>query len=1764
MENFVIKNIVTVDNPFEWNKIESLIKNYKEFKILHINADSIFINFHFDQFDKAESLFFINVNISSDIIESDQINFLDQIKNGMHGLKKDLIIQFNLPLKRFIFSRDITMNNIVVHDLNEIGDLTMGDYEQAINYKQFNLDLIIKALKNKLIGNFILNDKNMPFLTDMRFGNATYPENQVLTYLLKTAIEHNNLLIVKLLLTKYSFDYSQIQSLIDTTWKTKNNELIITLLKADFGYPSSYSLNQVLKNFIDQRNNFHQMIKSGSFNEVKNYIENNSSRLFLNDKNESALLTSIRAKKPKIFAYLRSKRIKFRDDEEMNDCYSKLSDLEKKTFSLFEFYESSNYSHLHYLVSKSITLQTNFPEFEDKIKNYYVSLNNIPEISKILKVAQYAKNLVIAFDFESNDISGMDLKSKNLNGFYGYNNNILIAAKNENEIQGVLAHELTHLAMQLIFKNECKPYESHDSTQFDNLYNEAVRLLKEMHENGYVIDEIIQRLDHYAFNFQHAEMIVRVPHILGKYGILDGHLILNQQGFKNILAYFSNFLQSKCDEFISSKANNSEKIIELNHISGFEKLDRLNIQFETQNILIEKYFEKSREICIIKTKSTSLTIINIKHVLQNQPVLYFNLNCLLENLEEIVICLLKELSSYLVIECNHSINELFLEQVYIYFEDLLTKWPNLNVIFVIQNDKVSESLDKLFKNRLIDKDYSINDLKCETRANLLQKEINFQGKKIKLKEMIESFNNLTSTQFVASLIENQEIIIGKTLENCCPFYIERVLQYETDLTDKSLIGKVFAVKNCFKEDISRLVPSTIELIKYEEIKKFQNSSQNLIIIEYDSEIQLEDLNNFFEIEISCVLEAYNKRLTYISSYEFDYYKSLSEKEFISTKLSKLSLISDSAGTGKSTLIKSLSNKLKLSNENLWIIQISLNDCTVQFEKFRNETFDSNKIIDFLSTELLKHNNLEQTFFKNFFLEKKIYIFLDGYDEICPDYNMIVFNFIKCLIDNNIEICLTTRNTNRNDLEKEFKVKSFKIKEFSLEEQIKYLLNYWNNGERNLATNLINQLSKTVMNNMIGLPLHLKMLAEIFGNKSNSLAFNYNLLQIYEIFIEKKCENYFKEKIQADLTKVEVKNLFEIYKKDFVKNHQKLSLKFLLNESLFEKLFSEAKRNKTLKQEFLNTGIIENTADNQPKFIHQTFADYFCASFFVKNLHKKHIREVLVDNILIQNKYSLVRKFFENKFKESNESNELANDLIEKIKTSFNYSPSMNSSSGDDSVLINHPFSEKFDRDNLIETKYILHLSIKEGNKIFSKFLIDILKNNEIMQRLINLEFPFPSLNCLEMAGNFGHLDIAEYIIINANIDVNFKFYDSSSYLSSAYQNKKCKKNGLPELLIKLGADPNHQDENGNSISHHAATDNDVYFLKILEEKNANFMLLDKYNRLPIDCCFYSGYNPSHDAFTYLNTLLEGKIDLPRKLYMAVLNEDLEKLKNILDPLDNEERRNIINSYNENLFVHSSIASLSCVTGNLEIIKYLKEKGADLTHSSALENACSSNYYIFKNKKKRYDVIKYLIDEIKTDITFFAFSECFAFGNSEISLKLLGLLLNAPQSKPDIENSDGCTPLLYLINCNLDNEIIKMFLDYNADIFKEENLIGNSLHLAAERNNLEIIKLLMKKAYDSKKLDDLLKPSNGSICKGLNPIEVALNYNNEEAAKLINRYFENPSLLLQNDSDEEMDIDNNNNDDDDENNTDNDNGDEDDDDSEDGSDYKQGYSIKFLE
>ena len=57
-----------------------------------------------------------------------------------------------------------------------------------------------------------------------------------------------------------------------------------------------------------------------------------------------------------------------------------------------------------------------------------------------------------------------------------------------------------------------------------------------------------------------------------------------------------------------------------------------------------------------------------------------------------------------------------------------------------------------------------------------------------------------------------------------------------------------------------------------------------------------------------------------------------------------------------------------------------------------------------------------------------------------------------------------------------------------------------------------------------------------------------------------------------------------------------------------------------------------------------------------------------------------------------------------------------------------------------------------------------------------------------------------------------------------------------------------------------------------------------------------------------------------------------------------------------------------------------------------------------------------------------------------------------------------TPLLVLINQpgvrTKTLEVIKLLLDYKADILKNEGHVGNSLHLAAERGHMEVGRLLI--------------------------------------------------------------------------------------------------------
>ena len=90
-----------------------------------------------------------------------------------------------------------------------------------------------------------------------------------------------------------------------------------------------------------------------------------------------------------------------------------------------------------------------------------------------------AATLDSAFDFNCTSIWGLNLNEFD-ESFLGMTNydtgDICIGAKIKIEtgVLGVLAHELTHYAMQLIYENEAKPYFENDPKQRETFYGDIV------------------------------------------------------------------------------------------------------------------------------------------------------------------------------------------------------------------------------------------------------------------------------------------------------------------------------------------------------------------------------------------------------------------------------------------------------------------------------------------------------------------------------------------------------------------------------------------------------------------------------------------------------------------------------------------------------------------------------------------------------------------------------------------------------------------------------------------------------------------------------------------------------------------------------------------------------------------------------------------------------------------------------------------------------------------------------------------------------------------------------------------------------------------------------------------------------------------------------------------------------------------------------------------------------------------------------------------
>ncbi len=385
-------------------------------------------------------------------------------------------------------------------------------------------------------------------------------------------------------------------------------------------------------------------------------------------------------------------------------------------------------------------------------------------------------------------------------------------------------------------------------------------------------------------------------------------------------------------------------------------------------------------------------------------------------------------------------------------------------------------------------------------------------------------------------------------------------------------------------------------------------------------------------------------------------KRSNEKE-LSKSPDRITIVSDVAGMGKSLLFFKIAEILKEDNPDHWIFKFDLNDHSEALDKLTNINLrSSGDAIKFLGEEIIKFkSDFEKKHLSNSCTETgKVILLIDGVDEIFSSYGEEVLDLIKLLAQTKIKkLFISTRPECCERLEKEFLQIKHSLQPFSESDQREYFLEFLRNKNqlKDFNEKEIRKFVKAFMKSMkgsirakdykhTGVPLVTKLVAEfleskIFTVKKPTLGKTlkelktekFNLWSLYENFVTKSFDIYFKEKKLIDVEKT--MKLTEMKKKEktILGNYKTCAIQEFLKKDAakFFPSYANKKFNPTEIEDMIKVGLIYKTDDGF-NFVHQTFAEYFFTLHLMENFEKPKIAEFIVHFVFVDDKFKVIRSF----------------------------------------------------------------------------------------------------------------------------------------------------------------------------------------------------------------------------------------------------------------------------------------------------------------------------------------------------------------------------------------------------------------------------------------------------------------------------------------------------------------------------------------------------------
>ncbi|KAL7014906.1 hypothetical protein ACKWTF_016189 [Chironomus riparius] len=1109
---------------------------------------------------------------------------------GQQCLKKSMIILLTI---------DNDSNYFLYWKSKDIGYfLTFKIYDQS----EFMNDLrFFEFLTNFLCCSLYGEHLGLQSKVPLKSGASTFQLDHLADHrdynLLLVAAELGDAYIVQLMLTLGLSSESSRINAQTLAWKNRHFEVLSILLRSNLIYPYTIYIDECpndIQEFYELSRRLNEAIMLRDETAVLRILTQNSDMIhFYNLNNESALAFALKHKLFNMYKLLISKNILLGPHEKFSVLTEDMKESDREKLREIHYDESQNLpdNHMHVLLSNSRLGH----DTSDSTKKYEIiqkafeTMNQNKFIQIILMIVAASRNFRIIFDFNRDSVEVVDpTADESTDGlFYSDSGRIYIGAKklldqnNRLEALGVMAHELCHYVMCLVYKNYGNPYASANKDA-EREFKEISRICLENAGKERIVDVV-----HVCYppSFHHAELVVRVPHLIMKY-------LNNPEKFNTVKVIYS-----KLFDVFEGKI----------YKDLCEALPKIEAKAETEKEKSKRKIKKLRMVSIIIAFLAIVLIIASIYVawfVFYKPIYKFST---LSRQDQILV----ENAPVIYKNVNIVFHDLFPENSKTY--DLLT---SQDIYQMLENIPMNFSdphylyLDKLVV-------FNWHNLTGTLKDKFINSNFSFQGKTLSYKFLNEShpvvFNSLSSSQII-KVLDDDILSIHKMTKNGTQSYIERKIFieyiYEMYFLFMAHLNDDILNSFCMFENTTGTANDTFDKF-YDEFMSldFHTRKKKIKKITY------------FEGFVRCLIEDFKivdpNTKTATDSLFAHKNLQLEFRKLLSIPISnsiinqtRLFAISADSFAETTLTFQSFPFGIKTEYSTQWITYLDFRF----YEQF-TETYLHLKDVENTLEQvqgLSSDNEFERKIFEQLFYSGNVIFFWDGFDQMFDDRDLGVLNFVKLIqnLTQNFQFISTSSFYSYRYRSKNiFRTKAFTLVPLDEELREKLLYEYFllQNISQTEIPIYIQKVQRilniTELKQNLNTPLMLEMIAYTITNDIKVFK-SENIFEIYGKYAEIKVKNSVNEsEFKQEFITHSLVSGFSIVK--FYQKHAIMCLDIISNikfASLRLEIMNTNLPKLTKVDDISKMGILEIKSSKVYKFIHSTFAEYFTAQYLIENVY----------------------------------------------------------------------------------------------------------------------------------------------------------------------------------------------------------------------------------------------------------------------------------------------------------------------------------------------------------------------------------------------------------------------------------------------------------------------------------------------------------------------------------------------------------------------------------